>query len=62
MFLHLLTPDKEGQLPACARVLHKTLMNMTLKDIRNLPLNIIDLTIMKLVGYKSMTSCDLMSN
>ena len=62
MFLHLLTPNKEGQLPTCTHVLHKTLLNMTLKDTRNLPLNIIDLIIMELVSYKSMTSCDLMSN
>ena len=62
MFLHLLMPNKEGQLPTHAHVLQKTLLNMTLKDTRNLPLNIIDLTTMESVSYQSVTSCDLVSS
>ena len=62
MFLRLLTPNKEGQLPTHSLVLQKTLLNMTMKDTRNLPLNTIDLTAMESVSYESVTSCDLIGS
>ena len=52
-FLRLLSPDKDQQLPGYAHMMQRTLLNMALKDTRNLPLHSIDLTATESVSHRN---------
>ena len=52
-FLHLLSPDKDQQLPGYAHMMQRMLLNVALKDTRNLPLHSIDLTATESVSHNN---------